>query len=57
MDIKDMTVTIKFDTYIKKILSEKVDDMLKEIREREVKTDEEMLERNKKIMKLYDGDN
>lgn len=54
MDIQDITVKINLDTYIKKIMSEKIDAMIKEMREHEVKSNEEMVERNKKIIALLD---
>jgi hypothetical protein len=52
--MKDMTITVELDSKIKKLMSGKLDDLLDEMWEYEVKTNEEMLERNKKIMSVLD---
>jgi hypothetical protein len=52
--MEDMTMTVELDSKIKEEMSKKLDDLLKEIKEYEVKSSEEMLERNKKIMGVLD---
>jgi len=51
-DIELANLKLDFDNKIKKLMNEKLDVMLKEIRENEVKDSEEMLERNAKIMEI-----
>lgn len=52
--MKDIKLKVEIDGAIKDILIKKIDDMMEEMREYEVKTSEKMLERNKKIMALLD---
>ncbi|MFT8312946.1 MAG: hypothetical protein ABF633_01680 [Clostridium sp.] len=50
--MKDMNMVVELDNKIKEEMSKKLDDLLKEMKRHEVKSSEDMLERNEKIMSV-----